>query len=104
MRKVTEKTAKAFFNREYCTVGNTAAFPDSVYLHGNLIAELTKDNRLRLTLAGWNTPTTRERLNGILEVFGINAEIFQRNFDPYLMYEECRERISPDQWIEIHLS
>lgn len=80
MRKITEKAAKAFWNGERFTEGNTAVsttvpFPVEGYendkisllLHGNLIAKWCKEeNRLELSLCGWGTPTTRERLDGIL--------------------------------------
>jgi hypothetical protein len=43
--------------------------PIEVRLHGNLIACLY-DNELKITLAGWNTPTTRSRLNALIKEFG----------------------------------
>ena len=52
MRKVTERIKKAFENGKSLKIGNTRTDGESVFLHGNEIA-------------GWNTPTTRERVNGI---------------------------------------
>ena len=43
----------------------------TVYLHNNAIAKIETNDRgilnLRFTLAGWNTPTTRSRINAILK-------------------------------------
>lgn len=47
-------------------------------LHGNTIAELSADG-LFITSAGWKTPTTKERLNGLPGV-----HIQQKNFQWFL--------------------
>lgn len=68
MRKITKLTQEAWRagrnfklrNTQVEVVGRTRR----LYLHGNLIAEF-KDGELRVTLAGWNTPTTRERLKAV---------------------------------------
>jgi hypothetical protein len=74
MRKVTEQVVSAFLAGQSKTVGNTRCDEHSLYLHGNRIATRlnygseplsTDDGCIRITLAGWNTPTTRERLNGL---------------------------------------
>lgn len=54
--------------------GNTRVYarPDGghfVELHGNTIAHLSHDGRLRFTLAGWPTPTTRSRIQALLVAF-----------------------------------
>jgi hypothetical protein len=83
MRKITKQIAEALANGKNKTIGNTSTSNGKVYLHGNKIAEL-KENGLHLSLAGWNTTTTRERLNGIAEHFGLNVSFNQRNYNPYL--------------------
>ena len=40
----------------------------NVYLHGNLIAKI-KPLHVHITLAGWNTATTRSRLTAICRAF-----------------------------------
>ena len=82
MRKVTNQIAKAFFNSQSKAIGNTKTDGQSVWLHGNKIAEKTADG-LKLTLAGWNTVTTRERLNGILQVFNLEGGYNQKAYEPY---------------------
>lgn len=65
MRKVTEQIADAFHAQKSLKVGNTRTDGQGVYLHGNKIVERRADGTIWATLAGWETPTTRERLNGI---------------------------------------
>lgn len=68
MRKITEQAVGAFLkghnfksdNTEVNTTNNNVGY----YLHDNLIA-LKSGDKIEVSLAGWNTSTTRERLNGI---------------------------------------
>lgn len=84
MRKVTETIASAFKLGRKRAIGNTSTDGVNLHLHGNLIARIDDKGYLDLTLAGWHTPTTRERLNGILQIFGINGGFYQRNYEQYL--------------------
>ena len=55
-----------------------------VFLHGNKIAEVG-DNFLRLFDGGWQTTTTKSRLNAILQVHGLPGEcVFQKNWTWFL--------------------
>ena len=71
MRKITRESIEAFENNQDFDKQNTSVSNGGLFLHGNKIAEfeslLTDDgNRnVNITLADWNTVTTRERLNGI---------------------------------------
>lgn len=64
MRKVTREIVSAFLNHETKRVSNSYTDGTSLYLHGNEIAVHVKGG-IEVTTAGWNTPTTRERLNGL---------------------------------------
>jgi hypothetical protein len=56
-----------------------------VFLHGNKIAEVG-DTFIRLFDGGWQSNTTKSRLNAILHEHGIGGEgIFQKNFDWFLL-------------------
>jgi len=79
MRKVTEQIKQAFNNGTSLKVGNTRTDGQTVWLHGNAIVKRDPDGLVRWSLAGWNTPTTRERVNGIA-----NANVFQFKFEPVL--------------------
>ena len=65
MRKVTEIIKHAFLNGESKKVGNTETDGTSVFLHGNEIVRRDQSGLVFATLAGWNTRTTMERVNGI---------------------------------------
>jgi hypothetical protein len=79
MRKVTELIKKAFEQGTSLKIGNTRTDGTSVFLHGNEIVKRENSGLVIATLAGWNTPTTRERVNGIT-----GLGIHQKNFKPML--------------------
>ncbi len=79
MRKVTLQIKSAFERRQPLSVGNTMTDGQTVWLHGNAIVKRDPDGLVRWSLAGWNTPTTRERVNGIA-----NAGVHQVKFEPVL--------------------
>ena len=58
----------------------------SVYLHGNLIAEIT-DEALKLFDGGWQSNTTKSRLNALINEFcnGMTDGVFQKDFAWYIM-------------------
>lgn len=65
MRKVTQKIKAAFEAGKSLTVGNTKTDGQTVWLHGNAIVKRDASGLVLASLAGWNTVTTRERVNGI---------------------------------------
>ena len=96
MRKVTQKIANAFNRGESKTIGNTCTDGQAVYLHGNKIAE-RNESGVFMTLAGWNTTTTRERLNGIAQVLGFDVSFNQKDFEPYFN----GSAVSPNEWVKV---
>lgn len=60
------------------TVGNSHTDGETLFLHGNAIARHTPEG-VEVTTAGWNSNTTKERLNGIPGV-----HIQQKNFALFL--------------------
>lgn len=68
MRRITLEAAGAFIGKYNFKKSNTQviACQDSakMYLFGNLIAVKTA-GKVQITNAGWSSPTTKERLNGI---------------------------------------
>lgn len=92
MRKITKQAVEAFENNKNFKSGNmeVKCIPGLfdqmyMYLHGNLIAKKVMisndplEDKIEVTLAGWNTPTTRERLNGITGV-----SVYTRRGQAYL--------------------
>ena len=56
----------------------------SVYLHGNLIATVT-DNDMTIYDGGWQTNTTKSRLNALCDEFCVSGEgVFQKDFTWYV--------------------
>jgi hypothetical protein len=64
MRKITKQVCGAFMRREKLSVGNSYTAEETLYLHGNAIAKW-QDGKLFIRSAGWETTTTKERLNGL---------------------------------------
>jgi hypothetical protein len=85
MRKITKEIKQAFDERRPLAIGNTTTDGNRVWLHGNLIIKREGDKVLG-TLAGWNTPTTRERLNGIT-----SGSWTQQNWEPFHNGKPIRE-------------
>jgi hypothetical protein len=79
MRKVTQQIKQAFEQGKARKIDSTRTDGKTVWLHGNAIVKRDADGLVRWSLAGWNTPTTRERVNGI-----VNAGVYQKNFEPML--------------------
>lgn len=77
MRTIDSNVVNAVNNRKNYKSGNTRVEVVNnnvfVYLHGNLIYKII-DDVTAFTLAGWNTSTTRSRLNAL------GVAVKQRNF------------------------
>ena len=78
MRKITKQIAEAFYAERELKINNTYTDGQAVWLHGNKIIERRRDG-IWFTLAGWNTNTTRERLNGILRHVRIHIHYVKGN-------------------------
>lgn len=63
MRKESVRICKAFIARKYAKGARTTSLGNDLLLHGNRIAWWNADGSVSMTLAGWGTVTTRDRLN-----------------------------------------
>ena len=84
MRKIEEQMNMAIRARKSWAGSNTTvrAYNDSidVYLHGHCIAWLDVINNVwTLSSCGWETVTTKSRLNALMSEFGLGG-IFQKNY------------------------
>lgn len=101
MRKVTKQIAEAFFAQRALKVSNTHTDGQAVWLHGNKIAERRRDG-VWISLAGWNTNTTRERLNGLLQhQFGTGTGISQVKGRAFLHTPNNYNAIGNCDWINL---
>ena len=96
MRKITKESAKAFVNFKPYKKDNTEVVIDHLndplgkdakfYLHGYCIV-LSGGNGVyrNIDLCGYHTRTTRERINGVLDAWGYDFRIAQRNHEQVLI-------------------
>ncbi len=91
MRKITQEAVAAFMVGKTFSKSNTLVSCGSIYLHGNEIARRRKDGSVEFSLANWNTPTTRERLNGVLSNCGFMVRT--KLGTPYLWNTKTGEKI-----------
>ena len=88
MRKIEQQMQNAIRNRMNWSKSNTSVEVDSegytdVRLHGNRIAQINPHGDITLSSCGWDTPTTKSRLNAVLDCF-LNSRIFQKDFTWYV--------------------
>ena len=93
MRKIEQQMNTAISNKVDWSSSNTRVEYNnntncsSIYLHGHQIA--TFDHNLkavRLSSCGWQTNTTKSRLNAILDEVKWGCKVFQKNFDWFVSY------------------
>ena len=86
MRKIERQMNEAILNGKDFRKDNTEVINIRgnafVYLHGNHIA--TVGDTVDICDAGWQTVTTKSRLNALLDEFADGCYVFQRNFDWFL--------------------
>ena len=85
MRQIEAKMNKAMRHFLPFSSGNTTVVQHrnemEVFLHGNHIATLNKISMdLRLFDGGWQSNTTKSRLNALLDEFVPSMGVFQKDF------------------------
>ena len=102
MRDITELAIRAFFNGDNFKLSNTEVHSDCtgvyLYLFNNLIAKRVGE-RVSISLAGYNTLTTRERLNGILSKY--NKRITTKKGVVYILDGETKKEFPIDDKLRI---
>ena len=93
MRKIEQQMNRAIVNKNDWSNSNTQVNYNSntdcsaVYLHGNQIATVDHNNQaLKLSSCGWQSVTTKSRLNAILQGLIAGASVYQRQFNWFLNY------------------
>ena len=98
MRKLERQMNFAVSNKSnWCGSNTQVTYNEStncssVYLHGHLIA--TYDHNLKavkLDSCGYETVTTKSRLNALLEEVKYGAKVFQKNFNWFVSYNNQTE-------------
>jgi len=90
MRKIELQMIAAIKDSKDLKVANTEVVSCShvsdVYLHGNLIARIG-ETWIELFDGGYQSKTTKSRLNAILSAFGMDGEkVFAKNFQWFVNY------------------
>ena len=95
MRKLEKQMNFALSNKGNWNGSNTSVLYNdstncsSVYLHGHQIATLDHNtNALKLSSCGYETVTTKSRLNAILEEVKYGCKVFQKNFVWFVGYNK----------------
>ena len=92
MRKIEQSMNYAIRNGIAWSQGNTCTTFDQegrtlVYLHGNLISAISKDS-ITIYDGGWQSNTTKSRLNAILDEVIPGTSVIQRDFTWYIVYQD----------------
>tara|TARA_B100000927_G_scaffold291709_1_gene295976 strand:+ start:2397 stop:2762 length:366 start_codon:yes stop_codon:yes gene_type:complete len=94
MRKIEQQMNDAIRQGRNFSSSNTSVQHDGaetfVYLHGNHIATV-RQNSILLFDGGWQSNTTKSRLNALLDEFSYGARVFQRNFEWFVGYKNLKE-------------
>ena len=100
MRNITEQATQAFFEGRNFKLSNTEVHADAtgVYLKlwGNLIAKRVGE-RVSISLAGYNTQTTKERLRGVLNRF--NKTLVTKQGKVFIKADKDLQEININEFI-----
>ena len=91
MRKIETQIISAIKENKDLKIANSEVISytnsSDVYLHGNLIARIG-ETWMELFDGGYQSNTTKSRLNALLKAFGMEGEyIFQKNFQWFVNYQ-----------------
>ena len=91
MRKLEREMNQAIRGQRNWAGSNTTVFTDdaglysTVYLHGNKIASYSHVTRdLEILDGGWQSVTTKSRLNALLSEFKPGFGVFQKNWQWFI--------------------
>ena len=98
MRKIEQQMNTAIRYRRNWAGSNTMVRVSrevvEVFLHGNHIASVdTATNQLQIFDGGWQSVTTKSRLNALLDEFADGARVIQRNYTWFL--SDLGNRVTP---------
>ena len=90
MRNIEKDMLAALAQGREWKSGNTSVSSGGeVRLHGHLIATL-HGGELTIKDAGWQTVTTKSRINALLDAFSLGWSVIQRDWQWYLVRGEER--------------
>ena len=106
MTNIDKNSAVALYESKGFRGGNTVVTKEGVWLHGNQIVRIMPEGNLKdstlvqFTLCGWDTPTTRARINAVLEIFEGKMSLKKIKGQTYLVdyMDKTQMPIDEDQW------
>ena len=106
MRKIEQLMNEAITDSKDWASGNTSVYTTggftSVFLHGNEIARITHDG-VALNNKGWQTATTKSRMNAILKEHGAGDYVCQKKYQWFIfdgLTKELKEFPS-NEWLQL---
>ena len=95
MRKIERQMNFAISNKgNWCGSNTSVSYNDStncssIYLHGHQIATVDHNTQaVKLSSCGYETVTTKSRLNAILQEVKYGCSVFQKNFNWFVSYRD----------------
>ena len=112
MRKIETQMNMAIKSQKNWSSGNTQVITDNgfsrVFLHGNHIANVFDDvvngdvkKVVQLFDGGWQTVTTKSRLNALLDEFATGFSVFQKNWEWFVSDFQGKNIVDFDNGISI---
>lgn len=96
MRNITKEAVTSFICGHQYFKSNTQVVREGdkvyMYLHGNCIAK-KYNGEVYLSTAGWESNTTKERLNGLLDYMGVNIRIMQKDYVWYYCNRDVKTSV-----------
>jgi len=93
MRKIERQMNSAISNKaDWCSSNTQVSFNSNtncsqIYLHGHQIATYEHNLKaVKLSSCGYQTNTTKSRLNAILEEVKYGCKVFQKQWDWFVSY------------------
>lgn len=96
---ISVKVIVAFLNGSKLKIDNTSTNGKELFLFNNRIAYHKPDGDIIISMCGYNTSTTRERLNELLSQLD-KGHITSKNSTPYFIHESI---LQPKNYIEVEL-
>ena len=95
MRQIERQMNSAISNKaDWCSSNTQVSFNSNtncsqIYLHGHQIATYEHNLKaVKLSSCGYQTNTTKSRLNAILEEVKYGCKVFQKNFNWFVSYND----------------
>ena len=101
MRQETQKIMSAFLQGQKASAARTNTDGNTVWLHGNKIAQRSEGDFVDFSLAGWPTVTTRDRVNGLLELSGSDYRVSQKNGTQFLTNGTDVRELGESEWVSV---